>query len=424
MKVLILTIGSRGDVQPYVALGKGLKAAGHEVVVATASSFESFVLDHKLGFFPMSNGLVDLLSTDMGRKALEDTRSIFGAVKTYIRLFKTIKPIGRELMRDSWDAAKDSDPDFIVYNSKVPGAHIAERLGVPCALAMPFPQLVSSKELPTLGLPELGPFNKASYGIVRLFMGIMGGFVNEFRTKTLGLKKGPRFMGLHHLADGTPVPVLHGYSRHVMPGPSDWPDNVHITGYWFLDDNSKPSQELVDFLDKGEPPVYIGFGSMSGRKPEKVSATVVEALEKAGVRGIIATGWGGLEADDLPDSILKIDQAPHEWLFPKVSAVVHHGGAGTTAAGLRAGRPTIICPFFGDQPFWGQRMVKLGVGSKPIPQRRLTADKLAAAIREVISNPDIRKAAATLGDTIRSENGVVKAVEIVEGLVSKKDEGD
>jgi sterol 3beta-glucosyltransferase len=209
-----------------------------------------------------------------------------------------------------------------------------------------------------------------------------------------------------------------------MPGPSDWPDNVHITGYWFLDDNSKPSQELVDFLDKGEPPVYIGFGSMSGRKPEKVSATVVEALEKAGVRGIIATGWGGLEADDLPDSILKIDQAPHEWLFPKVSAVVHHGGAGTTAAGLRAGRPTIICPFFGDQPFWGQRMVKLGVGSKPIPQRRLTADKLAAAIREVISNPDIRKAAATLGDTIRSENGVVKAVEIVEGLVSKKDEGD
>ena len=420
MKVLILTIGSRGDVQPYVALGKGLKEAGHEVLVATASSFEAFVAKHDLGFFPMSNDLVDLLTNDIGRKALEETRGIFSALKTHFKLIKMLKPIGRRLMADCWNAAKGFDPDFIVYNSKVPGADIAEKLRVPCALAIPFPQLVVSSEIPTLGMPELGPFNKASYRIVQLFMGLYGGFLNNFRTKTLGLEKKSRFGGLHHMADGTPIPVLHCFSEHVMPHPNDWPDCAFVTGYWFLDDRNEPSGELRAFLEDGDPPVYVGFGSMSGRKPEKVTKIVVESLVEAKVRGIIATGWGGLEAADLPDSILKVEQAPHEWLFPKVSAVVHHGGAGTTAAGLRAGRPTIICPFFGDQGFWGKRVFELGVGSKPIPQRKMSVRKLTAAIWEVTTDNSIKESAADLGGKIHSEDGVGRAVELIERIGNEK----
>lgn len=210
--------------------------------------------------------------------------------------------------------------------------------------------------------------------------------------------------------------MLHYYSLHVVPRPHDWPRNAHVTGYWFLDrlDEWKPSAELQAFLDEGEAPVYVGFGSMAGRNPQRVANIVIEALQQAKVRGIIATGWGGLEVNDVPDTILHIDQAPHEWLFPRMSAVVHHGGAGTTAAGLRAGRPTVVCPFMGDQPFWGNRVHVLGVGPKPIPQKKLTVKKLANALRAVTSNVAMRKRAESLGDQIRHEDGISNAIAIIE----------
>lgn len=419
MKILIITIGSRGDVQPYVALGKGLKAAGHEVTVCTAWSFEGFVEEHGLRFAYMDNDLVELLTDDVGRQALEDMQGPIGTIKTAIRLIRMLKPVMRRIMSDVWDAAREFEPDFLVYNSKVPGVHIAEKLGMPCALAMPFPQFVATGEFPTIGMPDFGAFtNRASYKIVQLFTTAFGGMINEFRTDILGLEKTSRFIGLHHMTDGTPVPVLHCYSETVVPRPADWPACAYVTGYWFLDEKSEPSDELVSFLEKGDPPVYVGFGSMSGRKPEKVTKVVVESLEAANVRGIIATGWGGLEPSDLPDSILKIDQAPHDWLFPRVSAVVHHGGAGTTAAGLRAGRPTVICPFFGDQGFWGKRVFDLRVGSKPIPQRKLSVGKLGNAIRQVTTDRAFSKNASRIGKKIRSEDGVKKALVTIEQIAA------
>jgi sterol 3beta-glucosyltransferase len=415
MKILILTIGSRGDVQPYVALGMGLRDAGHEVRIGTAAMFEGFVVDKGLGFAPLPDDLVALLTAESGQKAIEDMQGPFGAVKATLRLLKQIKPIIRGLMLESWRAADEFRPDYLIYNSKLPGVHIAEKLEVPCALAVPFPQLVATSEMPTLGMPELGPFNKSSYKMVSLFMGVFAGFHNTFRKDVLGLDNAPRFFGLHHMTDGTEVPVLHCFSKHVCPRPVDWPGSVHVTGYWFMEDKSSPSDELVQFLEKGEPPVYVGFGSMSGRKTAKVTKVVIDAIQKANVRGVIATGWGGLAADELPDSILMIDQAPHEWLFPRVSAVVHHGGAGTTAAGLRAGRPTVICPFFGDQPFWGKIIYDSGFGPKPIPQRKLSVEKLSEAIAEVTSNKEMIANAAAVGEKIRSENGVANAIAIIEG---------
>lgn len=419
MRVSIMTIGSRGDVQPYVALGKGLKSAGHEVVFCTGSSFKDFVEGHGLGYAHMSNELVDLLTQDTGRKALEDMQDPLGAIKTAIRLFRMLKPIIRRMMQDCRDAALESEPDLIVYNSKVPGTHLAEKLGVPAVLAMPFPQFVATREFPTLGMPNVGFLNKASYKIVQLFASFYGGLINELRTKMLGLAKASRFAGLYHMADGTPVTVLHCYSEHVVPRPSDWPDCSHVTGYWFLDDDSEPSTELLEFLESGEPPIYVGFGSMSGRKPEKVTRVVLDSLHSAGVRGIIATGWGGLSASELPEGVISIDQAPHQWLFPRVAAVAHHGGAGTTAAGLRAGRPAIVCPFFGDQTFWGERVSALGVGSKPIRQRKLTVKRLTSAMREVTSDGTISRNAAELGRLIRAEDGIRNAVEIIERVASE-----
>ncbi|MFN2107656.1 MAG: glycosyltransferase, partial [Candidatus Promineifilaceae bacterium] len=168
-----------------------------------------------------------------------------------------------------------------------------------------------------------------------------------------------------------------------------------------------------NFLAAGDPPVYVGFGSMAGRDPVRLTGIVIDALRLAGLRGILATGWGGLQARDLHPTIFKLESAPHAWLFPRMAAVVHHGGAGTTAAGLRAARPTVICPFMGDQPFWGSRIHALGAGPEPIPQKKLTPENLAAALRQAVDGPEMRARAETVAEGIRSENGVANAIAII-----------
>jgi len=180
-----------------------------------------------------------------------------------------------------------------------------------------------------------------------------------------------------------------------------------------------PSAALQEFLATGEPPVYVGFGSMSGSNPERLTNMVIDALTQANVRGILATGWGGLKAMDLPEHILKIEKAPFAWLFPQMAAVVHHGGAGTTAAGLRAGRPTVICPFFGDQPFWGDQVFRLGVGLKVSSQKRLKAEELADAICKVTTDIEIQEAATVLGKKMQSEDGVLNAINTIENIMAE-----
>jgi UDP:flavonoid glycosyltransferase YjiC (YdhE family) len=211
------------------------------------------------------------------------------------------------------------------------------------------------------------------------------------------------------------MPVLYGFSPSVIPPPIDWNVNTHITGYWFIDeaDDWQPPSTLLDFLQSDSPPVYIGFGSMSNRNPEQTADLIIQALLRINQRAVLLSGWGGLLKAIIPDSIYMIDSIPHSWLFPRVSAVVHHGGASTTAAGLRAGVPSIIVPFFGDQPFWGQRIADLGVGSKPIPRQKLTVERLAKAIQDVVTNEDIRQRAAKLGRQIRTEDGIASSVEII-----------
>ncbi|MCB0253601.1 MAG: glycosyltransferase family 1 protein [Anaerolineae bacterium] len=420
LNIFIVTAGSRGDVQPYVALGKGLQAAGHAVTVCTCESFEPFITEHGLSYGYMNDDFIRLVDSEAGRKAMGGGDNPLNLVKSMIALMKDAKTLNRAMMRDAWNAAQKAAPDIVIFHPKaLAGSHIAEKLGVPAILALPVPAIVPTGDYAAVGFPDLRLgrwYNKLTFKILLRGYHSYDDVVNEFRQDVLGLGKYPKSTTPMQMADGSPIPVLHGYSPIVWPRPTDWPATAYVTGYWFLDQDEpwQPPAALEEFLAAGDPPVYVGFGSMAGRNPERITNIVVQALQQARVRGIIATGWGGLSADDLPDTILKIDQAPHDWLFPQVAAVVHHGGAGTTAAGLRAGKPSVICPFLVDQPLWGARVHALGAGPKPIPQKKLTAEKLAAAITEATFSPVMRVRAEQVGQQIRDEDGIGTAVSLIE----------
>ncbi len=420
MRILILTFGGRGDVQPFVALGKGLKARGHDVTVCANGTFESLITANDLGYAYLNDGLTDLLASQFGREMLETMSSFWGGLKTVATMPRKLGPLMWETLSDTWTAAEAVKPDLIIYYTKAGATpHFAEKLGIPVVAAPLFAQFVSTGEFPSLGFPTLKIghwYNKLTYKIVMRAHGLIGGkHIRRWRVAN-GLSPRSKETGVLRTAAGGPVPVMHAYSRHVGLVPADWPSHVTATGFWFLerDDEWQPPVDLLQFLSAGEPPVYVGFGSMAGRNPKRVTEIVIEALALAGVRGIIARGWGGLNPDELPDSILTLDQAPHDWLFPKIAAVVHHGGAGTTAAGLRAGCPTVVCPFFGDQPFWGARVHALGVGPKPIPQKKLTVENLSTAIREAVADPAMRSAAEAVGEKLRAEDGIGNAIAVVE----------
>jgi sterol 3beta-glucosyltransferase len=428
MKILMLTVGSRGDVQPFVALGRGLQAAGHSVTVCTCARFEALIRQQGLEYGYMSNDFLELMDSATGRNAMERGGTVWGWLKTTLPMAAQAKALYRCILSDAWNAAQAAQPDLVVFHPKVlAGAQIAEKLNVPVAIAVPLPAIASTAKFAAVGFPSwpLGSwYNKLTHALLQQSYRLYDDVVRDFRQNILNLPPQARKTGLTVDSSGRAIPVLHGYSPSVLPRPSDWPETAYVTGYWFLDRDEQwqPPPELQAFLAAGEAPVYIGFGSMAGRNPQRTAEIAIAALQQAGARGILATGWGGLEPTQLPSHIFKLDAAPHAWLFPKMAAVVHHGGAGTTAAGLRAGRPTIIFPFFGDQPFWGKIVYELGVGTKPIPQKELTSEKLAAAIREATSNPTIQQKATDLGAQIACEDGIGNAIAILEGLTRGRQE--
>jgi sterol 3beta-glucosyltransferase len=215
---------------------------------------------------------------------------------------------------------------------------------------------------------------------------------------------------------------LYAYSPHVVPRPDDWPAHHVVTGYWFLPPPAEwqPSEELRAFLSAGPPPVYIGFGSMMTQDPQKTTALVTQALSQAGQRAVLVGGWGALEGGSShSEDLLFINDVPHHWLFPQMAAVVHHGGAGTTGAALRSGVPSIVVPFSFDQHFWGDRVAKMGVGPRPLPYPKLTAQSLAAAITQAIGDPGMRERAAGLGANIQQEQGTAQALEHIHRVLSK-----
>jgi sterol 3beta-glucosyltransferase len=413
MKILILTVGSRGDVQPYVALGSGLREAGHKVTLASLTAFAPLAQTCGLDFQPLRGEFLELLQTPQGKAAIAGKGNP-------LALLRQVQPMLRRILDDALAALGDAE--LVIYHPKaMAGYSLAERHGLPAILAMPIPIFSPTAAFPSPILPvaNLGPrLNRLSHRLmISLSSASVRGLVNRWRKEQLGLGPLRDELKLH----GRPLPRLYGYSPAVVPTPADWDASSVATGYWFLDRPTgwAPPDSLRDFLSAGPPPVYVGFGSMPSQDAARMTAIVLEALARAGQRGLLATGLGGLAASETPSSVYLLDEAPHDWLFPQMAAVVHHGGAGTTAAGLRAGVPGVICPFFGDQPFWGRRVATLGAGPQPIPQRRLTAEALRAAIEAAVGDPLMRARAAALGATIRAEHGVEQAVAWIHAHVAQ-----
>jgi sterol 3beta-glucosyltransferase len=414
MRITILAVGTRGDVQPYIALGLGLQAAGHEVQLATLDIFQEFVKSRGLDFASIG-GIPQKLTKNSQDKGSHNTITFHGLLGRVIwwRIFSSLL---EPLMANSWDICQGTEA--IIYSRlALPGYHLAEKLGVPFYAAYTNP-LTPTRAFPnplfTSDFHLDGTLNWLTHVCEeQLRWQFARKIINQWRQETLNLAPIP-ITGLPSQQRKQQMPILYGYSPAVIPKPSDWSEWTQVTGYWFLNCPSdwQPPKELVDFLESGSPPVYIGFGSMKGSNPEALTELVLNALAQTGQRGILITGWGALSNVDLPDNVFKIDSVPHDWLFPKMAVVVHHGGAGTTAAGLRAGVPCVIIPFGADQPFWGQRVAELGVGTKPIPRKELTAERLATAIRTATSDEAMKACARALGEKIRSEDGVARAVEL------------
>lgn len=413
MGITIFAAGSQGDIQPCLVLGRGLQQAGFDVLLAAPQNFADFVQRQGLRFHPIRGDVQQIMAGETGRTFME--RSGANLIQSILAMRKMLGPVAVQMMEDALEACRDADMLITLAVFAPLGKTIAEIRSIPLMLVEPTPVL------PTRNFPAPGwlvqknlggALNRFSgFAMLEIIWQWYRPFVNEFR-ECFGLRK-LNSSDFHHILVSTPL--LGAYSPRVIPHPQDWSNNVHITGYWLLDTPSEwqPSVELKAFLDEGEPPVYVGFGSMSGSNPEHLAKVVLETLVKSGHRGVIATGWGGMSVMNISKNVFVLDSAPHSWLFPRMSTVVHHGGAGTTAEGLRAGVPAVVVPFTVDQPFWGNRVKALGAGTDPIPVKGLTTTKLAEAIQRATGDPKLRRRAESIGMLIRSEDGVGNAVEIV-----------
>jgi len=423
MKITILTLGSRGDVEPYVALGSGLHRTGHEVRIATHGNFKDLVIKKGMDYFEIEGDPQALLEEEAGRRWIETGRRIspFTFMK---RMMEVVEPVMRKMLDDYYQACRNTDLIITSVLAALAAASIGEKMNIKVLPA--YLQHVHNTSIypspTTVPQPKLGRmYNLFTYPMGSIiYWQMTRPQINRWRRESLKLPP-YSFIGPFGKWSKSGLECLYGFSPSVIPKAPEWGDNVIITGYWFLDKMSgwQPPADLLDFLNSGKPPIFVGFSSMTNRQPEAVTRLVIEALKKAGQRGIIGTGWGGLAESDLPKSIFMIDSVPFDWLFPQMAAVVHHGGAGTTAAGLRAGVPSILVPFFADQFFWGWRVSDLGVGPAAIPRKKLISDRLAAAISQAVNDNEMRRRAHELGTRIRSEDGVGNAVSAINRIIEK-----
>jgi UDP:flavonoid glycosyltransferase YjiC (YdhE family) len=416
MHIAIIALGSQGDVQPYVALGRGLQEAGHVVRLVTHENFQALARSQGLECWPVPGNVQEVAESEEMRALL--AKGNFLAIAAFTA--KEARRISVQWAREGVRACQGMDLLLGGIGGLYIGLALAEKLGIPFIQAhvLPFtPTAAFPGVLFPRGLSRLGGMvNRASHHLVRQIMWQSVRSADlAVRREVLHIPVARPLTGPYRSRQLQGHPILYGFSPAVIAKPPDWGRNTHVTGYWFVDPPSDwtPPSALLAFLQAGPPPIYIGFGSMGSRNPKETAQLALHALTQTNQRAIMLSGWGGLRPGDLPDSVFLVDSIPHAWLFPRVAAVVHHGGAGTTAAGLRAGVPTVVIPFFGDQGFWGQQVAALGAGPVPIPRKQLTANRLASAIQQATSDPAMRRRASALGSQIQAEDGIARAVDII-----------
>ncbi|KAF5733540.1 sterol 3-beta-glucosyltransferase UGT80A2-like [Tripterygium wilfordii] len=411
LQIVMLIVGTRGDVQPFVAIGKRFQEYGHRVRLATHSNFKEFVLTAGLEFFPLGGDPKVLAGYMVKNK---------GFLPSAPSDIPTQRQQIREIIFSLLPACKDPDPDSgipfktdaIIANPPAYGhTHVAEALKVPLHIFFTMPWTPTSEFPHPLSRVKQQVAHRLSYQIVDalIWLGIRD-IINEFRKKQLKLRPVTYLSGYY----SSPPDVPYGYiwSPHLVPKPKDWGPKIDVVGFCFLDlaSNYEPPDTLVKWLEGGEPPIYVGFGSLPLEEPEKMTQIIVEALHVTGQRGIINKGWGGLgNLAEPKDFVYFLDNCPHDWLFLRCKAVVHHGGAGTTAAGLKAACPTTIIPFFGDQPFWGERVHAKGLGPAPIPVEEFSLEKLVNAIHFMVDEK-VKERCIQLAKAMENEDGVEGSV--------------
>ena len=411
MKITVLATGSRGDVQPFVALAYALHQAGHTAVMVSNASFEAWVRSYSLDFRAINWDAQATLLSNQGQEMLRR-----GSVLAGLKYARQVAPRLFALnQHESLQACQDAG--CLVYSMLSPwGLEIAEKLDIPSFAGALHP-FVPTYSFPTqLILSDLGPLNHLTHLLAEQALWlVIRRVTNQFRS-SLGLPL-IRFpdTNLHRMYQG-PSPVLCSLSPTITPPPPDWPSHIHLHGYWFLPPPPgwQPPATLQTFIESGPPPVYIGFGSMANRQAESTTRLILQAVRDSGQRAVLFSGWGGLKDTAAPEKVFFLDEAPHAWLFPRMAAVIHHGGAGTTAAGLSAGIPQVVVPHMQDQPYWGKRLHDLGVAPEPLPHQRLQAAALAERIQRAVIDPAMRQRAHHLGAAVCAEKGLEIAVQLIE----------
>lgn len=417
-----MALGSRGDVQPFAALAVALAARGHEVRLLTYGSFADLVAGRGVTLVPVEGDIREDMKSDAAAKMFDEGAkplAVAGAVRAL-----------SERHAPAWslallEAAKTADLIIPAGAAAFIGSTVAEKLGIPYVQAYPQPSVPTRAFPSPLAPPPKGKPSGLSnwlqgWAIGLFFWQVFRPGVNRIRRELFGLPP-YAFFGPYWRMRQDGWPVLLAHSPSMLPKPDDWPPFVHATGFWFLDHPEwVMPDDLAAFLADGPPPVYIGFGSMMPGDPARTTRIIVEAVRKVGCRAVLAGGWGGLKPDGPTPGIFPLEAAPHDRLLPHMAAVVHHGGAGTTAAGARAGVPAVIVPFLADQFFWAWTLENLGVCGGTIRHRELDADQLAVAIRRCLEDQGMRERAAALGAKVRAEDGLGAAIREIEAVIAAR----
>ncbi len=411
--ITILLSGTRGDIQPYIALGLAMRENGCAVRIATHLQFKVLVEQYGFDFVPLSASPNELFFRQK-TMPLTFNQGFWRGLQASLAYWRAARPVFTALLESAWQACQGS-AGLIVGLPTTWGQNIADALGVPCAWC-PLQPLAPTSSFPSVFLPwRKTPgawYNWLSHRLME--QATWQPWRMEFNhwRRSLGLPRLP-IGGPFKAWEERQIPHIYGISSYVLTSPPDWPACYSLAGYWFLErlPEWQPPLDLLRFLEAGEPPLYAGFGSM--RQSSKLASMLVQAARLSGRRIIAAlSGMEGAQAN-LPPNLMLVKDIPHDWLFPQMSGALHHGGAGTTAASLRAGLPTAIAPVGVDQFFWGERVQSLGVGPQPISQNRLTVDSLAALFDELSRNGQCRQRARSLGALIDAEQGENKAANLL-----------
>lgn len=424
--ITFLTHGTRGDVEPLLALALRLKRGGYGVRFAGPVDFKGWIEGFGLPYHPLgSHSVKEMLHEPEAQGLLG-----FHPFRIW-RSLRYFQDLFREILVEGLSSVPLETDLIVAHASMMAASDVAEAADVPVFFLSPVP-FAPTSETPNLLIPfSLGPLNRLSYLPLRFGRLFFSSCYHELRRR-LGLPRRSGFAKPFQ-SEGADAPLLHLYSPALLPPPADWPPHARVCGYAFLDEGEdgvredllddwqgdwQPDADLSAFLEAGPAPVYIGFGSMVPVDAAALAELVQEAVQRAGVRAVIAAGWAGLgpggeSHSSAAGDIHFLKEAPHHQLFPLCAAVVHHGGAGTTAAGLRAGRPSLICPFGFDQPFWGRVVHGAGLGPKPQPVTKLTAETLAAGIKALVSEPGYRLKAGRIAEKIATEDGIGAVLELI-----------